>query len=231
MPAALAVSAFIPWAVLPLLMIGGFYLCTEGVEKIAHKWLHTPEEDASHRAGAAAVADEQVDLAAYEADKIKNVVPILCSRPRSSSGIALGTVASQPFVTQLAVLSGIGLIMTIGVYGIVAGIVRMDDLGLYLLQKGNVPRRKWSANGCCWRRWLMASIDGDRRPPCSWSAAASSRTASGRCIISSSRWRVASVLGGVTTLLLNAMVRIVGGAGWWQSGRFAGLSPCSRRQS
>ena len=75
-PAALAISAFLPWAVLPLLMIGGFYLCLEGVEKIAHKWLHTPAEDAAHHAEElAAVADIQVDLAAYEADPDTMVVP------------------------------------------------------------------------------------------------------------------------------------------------------------
>src|SRR5574343_30046 len=109
-PAALAISALAPWAVTPLLMVGGFYLCLEGVEKLAHKWLHTPAEDAArHAEELNAVADETV---------------------------ALATVATQPFQTQLAVLAGIGLIMTVGVYGIVAGIVKMDDLGLYFLQKG-----------------------------------------------------------------------------------------------
>jgi len=139
-PAALAISAFLPWAVLPLLMIGGFYLCLEGVEKIAHKWLHTPAEDAAHHAQElAAVADTQVDLAAYEADKIKGAIRTDFVLSAEIIVIALGTVASQPFVTQLAVLSGIGLIMTVGVYGIVAGIVRMDDVGFHLLQNGNAP--------------------------------------------------------------------------------------------
>ena len=141
-PAALAISAFLPWAVLPLLMIGGFYLCLEGVEKIAHKWLHTPAEDAEHHvAELAAVADTQVDLAAYEADKIKGAIRTDFVLSAEIIVIALGTVASQPFVTQLAVLSGIGLIMTVGVYGIVAGIVRMDDVGFHLLQNGNAPAR------------------------------------------------------------------------------------------
>ena len=135
-PAALAISAFIPWAVTPLLMIGGLYLCFEGVEKLAHKWLHSAEEDAVHHAEeVAAVADETVDLAAYEADKIKGAIRTDFVLSAEIIVIALGTVADKPFATQVAVLVSIGLIMTVGVYGIVAGIVKMDDLGIYLLDK------------------------------------------------------------------------------------------------
>ncbi|HEX9195311.1 MAG TPA: DUF808 domain-containing protein [Azonexus sp.] len=135
-PAALAISAFIPWAVTPLLMVGGLYLCFEGVEKLAHKWLHSAEEDAAnHAEEVAAVADETVDLAVYEADKIKGAIRTDFVLSAEIIVIALGTVADKPFATQVAVLSGIGLIMTVGVYGIVAGIVKMDDLGVYLLQK------------------------------------------------------------------------------------------------
>ena len=135
-PAALAVSAFMPWAVTPLLMLGGLYLCFEGVEKLAHKWLHSGEEDAAQHAGEiAAVADETVDLAVYEADKIKGAIRTDFVLSAEIIVIALGTVADKPFATQVAVLAGIGLIMTVGVYGIVAGIVKMDDLGLYLLEK------------------------------------------------------------------------------------------------
>ena len=127
-PAALAISAFIPWAVTPLLMLGGLYLCFEGVEKLAHKWLHSAEEDAAHHAEeVAAVADETVDLAVYEADKIKGAIRTDFVLSAEIIVIALGTVADKPFATQVAVLSGIGLIMTVGVYGIVAGIVKMDD--------------------------------------------------------------------------------------------------------
>ena len=137
-PAALAISAFIPWAVVPLLMIGGLYLCFEGVEKLAHKWLHSAEEDAAHHAGElAAVADETVDLAAFEADKIKGAVRTDFVLSAEIIVIALGTVASQPLSTQFSVLAGIGLIMTVGVYGIVAGIVKMDDVGAWLLLKGS----------------------------------------------------------------------------------------------
>ena len=135
-PAALAISAFMPWAVTPLLMLGGLYLCFEGVEKLTHKWLLSAEEDeANHAEEVAAVADETVDLAVYEADKIKGAIRTDFVLSAEIIVIALGTVADKPFATQIAVLSGIGLIMTVGVYGIVAGIVKMDDLGIYLLEK------------------------------------------------------------------------------------------------
>ena len=141
-PAALAISAFIPWAVTPLLMIGGFYLCLEGVEKLAHKWLHSAEEDAAHHAEElAALADESVDLAVFEADKIKGAIRTDFVLSAEIIVIALGTVAGQPFASQVAVLAGIGLIMTVGVYGIVAGIVKMDDVGFYLLTKANAVAR------------------------------------------------------------------------------------------
>jgi uncharacterized protein len=135
-PAALAISAFTPWAISPLLMAGGLYLCFEGVEKLAHKWLHSAAEDEAHHAEElAAVADKDVDLAAFEADKIKGAIRTDFVLSAEIIVIALGTVADKPFATQVAVLSGIGLIMTVGVYGIVAGIVKMDDLGAYLLDK------------------------------------------------------------------------------------------------
>lgn len=135
-PAALLISAFIPWAVMPLLMLGGIYLCLEGVEKLAHKWLHSTEEDAAHHAEElAAVANESVDLAAFEADKIKGAIRTDFVLSAEIIVIALGTVAGQPFSTQVAVLAGIGVIMTVGVYGIVAAIVKMDDIGVWLLQK------------------------------------------------------------------------------------------------
>ena len=141
-PTALAISAFMPWAVTPLLMLGGLYLCFEGVEKLAHKFLHSAEEDAaSHAEEITALSDETVDMAVFEADKIKGAIRTDFVLSAEIIVIALGTVADQPFMSQVAVLSGIGLIMTVGVYGIVAGIVKMDDAGLYLLQKTNALAR------------------------------------------------------------------------------------------
>lgn len=138
-PAALAISAFAPWAVTPLLMVGGFYLCLEGVEKVAHKWLHSAaEDDAHHAAELAAVADESIDMATYEADKIKGAIRTDFVLSAEIIVIALGTVADKPFMTQVVVLAAIGLVMTIGVYGFVAGIVKLDDIGAWLLTKASV---------------------------------------------------------------------------------------------
>ena len=134
-PAALAISAFAPWAVLPLLMLGGLYLCFESVEKLAHKWLHAADDAAEHDNKLAAMADETLDLAAFEADKIKGAIRTDFVLSAEIIVIALGTVADKPFSSQLAVLAGIGLLMTLGVYGLVAGIVKLDDVGAWLLTK------------------------------------------------------------------------------------------------
>lgn len=137
-PAALAISAFIPWAIVPLLMLGGFYLCLEGFEKLAHKWLYSVPEDVRQHAGElAAVADQSVDLEVFEKEKIKGAIRTDFVLSAEIIVIALGTVAGQPFATQVTVLVAIAVIMTLGVYGFVAAIVKMDDLGLYLLKKAN----------------------------------------------------------------------------------------------
>lgn len=141
-PAALAVSAFASWGVAPLLMLGGLYLCFEGVEKLAHKWLHSrSEDDAHHAEHLAALADENIDLAAVEADKIKGAIRTDFVLSAEIIVIVLGTVADKPFAAQVAVLCAIGIVMTVGVYGIVAAIVKMDDVGLHLLENGNMLAR------------------------------------------------------------------------------------------
>ena len=129
-PAALAISAFAPWAITPLLMLGGAYLCFEGFEKIAHKYLHP---DDSHKAELAqALRDPQVDLVALEKDKIKGAIRTDFILSAEIIVIALGTVATATFAEQVAVVVGIALLMTVGVYGLVAGIVKLDDAGFYL---------------------------------------------------------------------------------------------------
>ncbi|TFW15562.1 DUF808 domain-containing protein [Massilia arenosa] len=135
-PAALAISAVLPVAIQPLLMLGGAYLCFEGVEKVAHRLLHGKEEDAQHhRELVEANADPKVDLVAVEDDKIRGAVRTDFILSAEIIVIALGTVAGQPFMQQVAVLVAVALLMTVGVYGIVAGIVKIDDLGLYLSKK------------------------------------------------------------------------------------------------
>jgi predicted DNA repair protein MutK len=132
-PAALAISAFAPWAVTPLLMVGGAFLCYEGAEKLAHKFLHSKAEDeAQHAQLTQALVDPAVDLVAVEKDKIKGAVRTDFILSAEIIVISLGTVADKPFVTQLGVLVGIAMVMTVGVYGLVAGIVKLDDGGLAL---------------------------------------------------------------------------------------------------
>ncbi|KAA6168617.1 DUF808 domain-containing protein [Pseudomonas veronii] len=135
-PTALLISAFAPWAVTPLLMLGGAYLCFEGFEKLAHKFLHSKAEDqAEHTQLVEAVADPATDLVAFEKDKIKGAIRTDFILSAEIIAITLGTVADAPLMQQVIVLSGIAIVMTIGVYGLVAGIVKLDDLGLWLTQK------------------------------------------------------------------------------------------------
>ncbi len=154
-PAALAISAFAPWAVTPLLMVGGAFLCFEGFEKVAHKFLHKEEADHQDDELKAALADPNVDLAAMEKDKIKGAVRTDFILSAEIIAITLGTVAGQDFWTQLAVLTGIALIMTVGVYGLVGGIVKLDDLGLWLSQKASSTAQA-IGRGILWLApWLM----------------------------------------------------------------------------
>lgn len=132
-PIALAISALAPWAVIPLLMIGGSFLCFEGFEKIAHKLFHDAAEDRAHHAElVTAVADESVDLVAFERDKIKAAVRTDFILSAEIIVISLGSVTDASFGVRVAVLCGISVLMTVGVYGLVAGIVKLDDLGLSL---------------------------------------------------------------------------------------------------
>jgi predicted DNA repair protein MutK len=135
-PTALTISWLAPWLITPLLMLGGAYLCFEGFEKLAHPLLHSQAEDkAQHAELAAAVANPEVDLVAFERDKIKGAVRTDFVLSAEIIVITLGTVASSVFATKVAVLSGIALIMTAGVYGLVAVIVKLDDAGLHLCRK------------------------------------------------------------------------------------------------
>jgi uncharacterized protein len=132
-PAALAISAFAPWAITPLLVVGGAFLCYEGFEKLAHKYLHEPAEDEAHEAELAnALASGSTDLLALEKDKIKGAIRTDFILSAEIIVIALGTVAGAPFTQQVGVLAAVAVVMTVGVYGIVAGIVKLDDAGLYL---------------------------------------------------------------------------------------------------
>ena len=163
-PSALFISSFAPWAVTPLLMAGGAYLCFEGCEKLAHKYLHSATEQAAEReARIASVSDPALDLVALEKEKIKGAVRTDFILSAEIIVITLGTVQASPFITQVAVLSGIAIIMTIGVYGLVAGIVKLDDVGLFLSQRpGTNDMRRFEhslGRGILWLApWLMKGL-------------------------------------------------------------------------
>lgn len=135
-PAALAISALAPWAVVPLLMAGGLFLCFEGVEKLAHKFLVDDAEEQAHKAKlASAVADPSVDLVALEKKRIKGAIRTDFILSAEIIIIALGIVAQAPFWTRVTTLVLIAAMMTVGVYGLVAAIVKLDDLGLWLARR------------------------------------------------------------------------------------------------
>jgi len=138
-PSALVISWIVPGMIIPLLMLGGAYLCFEGFEKLSHPLLHSHVEDEAHRAElAAALANPDIDLATLEQNKIRGAVRTDFVLSAEIIVISLGTVATAAFATQVAVVSGIALIMTIGVYGLVALIVKLDDAGLYLCRRPGI---------------------------------------------------------------------------------------------
>lgn len=148
-PAALVISAWMPWAVTPLLMVGGTFLCYEGFEKIAYR----RSRDAMHgnarsEAIASALVARPIDIAAYERKKVSGAVRTDFILSAEIITITLGVVAASPFITQVAVLTGIAIIMTIGVYGLVAGIVKLDDAGLHLSRQ---------SSDTAWGRWQRST--------------------------------------------------------------------------
>jgi predicted DNA repair protein MutK len=158
-PTALAISAFAPWAVTPLLMAGGLFLCYEGVEKLAHRWLHGPDEDEAHHAEhLQALADPGLDLVALEKDKIKGAVRTDFILSAEIITITLGTVAGASFGVQVAVLAGIAVAMTVGVYGLVAGIVKLDDLGLHLSRRTSAAAQALGRGILAAAPWLMKGL-------------------------------------------------------------------------
>ena len=144
-PFALLLSAFLPWIITPLLMLGGAFLCYEGFEKVAHKLLHTKAEDeADHEQRLSAVMDPGVDMVEFEKQRIKGAIRTDAILSAEIIVIALGTVQDSTMGTQIAVLTAIAVLITIGVYGLVAAIVKLDDAGLHLLQQ---PHRAKQAVG------------------------------------------------------------------------------------
>ena len=182
-PAALLISAFLPWAVTPLLMMGGAYLCYEGFEKLAHHFLHSPaEQEEEHEELLEAAIDPKVDMVEFERNKIKGAIRTDFILSAEIIVIALGTVQEADLLTRIGVLSAIAVLMTVGVYGLVAGIVKLDDAGLYL-----------------------AAREGD-------SAMARARRALGRFILQLAPWLMKSlgVLGTAAMFLVGGSILVHG---------------------
>tara|TARA_R110002049_G_scaffold9801_6_gene49074 strand:- start:1599 stop:2540 length:942 start_codon:yes stop_codon:yes gene_type:complete len=163
-PAALAISFIAPWLITPVLILGGLFLCYEGFEKVAHKFLHSDSEDAAHHEQLVQrLRDPSVDLVAYEQQKIKGAIRTDFILSAEIIVLTLGIVAEMPFITQVLVVSVIALAMTIGVYGLVAGIVKLDDAGLFLLERkgqGSWPALvRWCGSALVsFAPWLMKSL-------------------------------------------------------------------------
>lgn len=135
-PAALLISALVPWLITPLLMAGGLFLCFEGAEKLLHALLHSRAEDSAHHTELVqVVSDTQVDLVANEKGKIKGAIRTDFILSAEIIVITLGTVTGATLQQQLAVLAGVSVLITAGVYGLVAGIVKLDDVGLWMVRK------------------------------------------------------------------------------------------------
>jgi uncharacterized protein len=133
-PVALTMSYFVPWFIIPLMMLGGAYLCFEGFEKLAHKLLHPKANTHQHQIKQA-LENPNADLVVLEKDKIKGAIRTDFILSAEIIVIALGTVAEADFLKQITVVSLIAIVMTAGVYGLVAGIVKLDDIGLHLMLK------------------------------------------------------------------------------------------------
>ena len=158
-PSALLIGAFANWLITPLLMVGGAFLCFEGFEKLAHRYLHSAKEDEVRKAEiTAALLDPQVDLVALERDKIKGAVRTDFILSAEIIAITLGTVAASSFTTQALVLTGVALAMTVGVYGLVAGIVKLDDLGLWLSQRPGSSAQTLGRALLAAAPWLMKTL-------------------------------------------------------------------------
>ena len=141
-PVALALSAFVPWIIVPLLMLGGAFLCFEGFEKVAHRLLHSKaEDDEEHVARLQAIADESVDMVEFEKKRIRGAIRTDAILSAEIIVIILGTVQNEDFIMRVVVLSLLAALITVGVYGLVAGIVKLDDVGLHLLSK--TGESKW----------------------------------------------------------------------------------------
>lgn len=162
-PLALIISVVAGWLINPLLMIGGLFLCYEGVEKLVHMW-----HERQHKADSTAPAEEEQfsqfaglseeELMQMEKDKIKGAVRTDFILSAEIVVISLGTVAAASLMTKIMVLSTIAIVMTVGVYGLVAMIVKIDDFGLYLTQQASSAKQSLGRGLLAFAPMLMKTL-------------------------------------------------------------------------
>ena len=140
-PIAMLLSVFAPWAIMPLLMVGGAFLCYEGAEKLWHSFHTTAEDKARHAAELAALLDGKTDMVAYEKEKIKGAIRTDFILSAEIIVITLSVVAAKSYAFQAAVLVGMSILMTVCVYGLVAGIIKLDDVGLHLQKSASAIKK------------------------------------------------------------------------------------------
>ena len=160
-PVALGLGAFLPILITPLLMLGGAYLCYEGFDKIAGKWLHPKSIEEQEEAVLAAFHDESVDLATFEKEKIKGAIRTDFVLSAEIIVISMGAVQSASFAVQASVVVSIAVMMTVGVYGLVALIVKLDDIGMYMVENSSesqVVKRKLGAILTDFTPYLMKTL-------------------------------------------------------------------------
>ncbi len=163
-PAALILSAVFPWIITPLLMIGGAFLCYEGFEKVAHRLLHSREEDKEdHVKRVQAVADRRVNMAEFEKQRIRGAIRTDAILSAEIIVIALGTVQNAELAVRIGVVSLIAALMTVGVYGLVAGIVKLDDVGMHFMEKTGesrvaVAQRRLGGMILSFAPWMMKTL-------------------------------------------------------------------------
>lgn len=134
-PLALIISAFAPWAITPLLMVGGAFLCFEGVEKVIHSLHARKHKESAEEKQERLESIVAQDPMAFEKDKVKGAVRTDFILSAEIVAITLGIVAEAPLLNQVLILAGIAILVTIGVYGLVGMIVKIDDLGYWLADK------------------------------------------------------------------------------------------------
>nr|WP_281423949.1 DUF808 domain-containing protein [Oceanobacter mangrovi] len=220
-PAALLISAFIPWLITPMLMLGGAFLCFEGAEKLLHAILHRGQKNTDH-SQIQALANDEIDLLEYEKNKIKGAIRTDFILSAEIIVITLGTVSDATFWEQLVVLSGIAVLMTAFVYGLVGGIVKLDDVGLYLSRKSSALLKSIGNVLVAAAPWLMKVL--------SVLGTAAMFMVGGGILVHGLPWihhlvqhsaetaeqvshlpAISSILGGLVNVLLNAVTGIIAG--------------------